>query len=135
MGWLHCHFMTGNLQPDDRLGDFTADRRVLTLTGMAAMIGVISAFVALALLQRSEEHTSELQSRLHLVCPLLLEKKHFYLLARSLLFHMRIASPSTHPSPWRSFHAMAHACIFFGALGTLSVAPHSKLIIVIQSNK
>src|SRR6058998_2908650 len=51
MGWLHCHFMTGNLQPDDRLGDFTADRRVLTLTGMAAMIGVISAFVALALLQ------------------------------------------------------------------------------------
>ena len=51
MGSLHCHFMTGNLQPDDRLGDFTADRRVLTLTGMAAMIGVISAFVALALLQ------------------------------------------------------------------------------------
>src|SRR2546422_5144453 len=27
------------------------------------------------LLQRSEEHTSELQSRLHLVCRLLLEKK------------------------------------------------------------
>src|SRR2546429_7192245 len=26
--------------------------------------------------QRSEEHTSELQSRLHLVCRLLLEKKH-----------------------------------------------------------
>src|SRR5947207_897409 len=43
--------MTGNLQPDDRLGDFTADRRILTLTGMAALIGVISAFVALALLR------------------------------------------------------------------------------------
>src|SRR2546429_4853079 len=28
-----------------------------------------------AFLQRSEEHTSELQSRLHLVCRLLLEKK------------------------------------------------------------
>src|SRR2546429_6918806 len=28
-----------------------------------------------ALLDRSEEHTSELQSRLHLVCRLLLEKK------------------------------------------------------------
>src|SRR2546429_1516624 len=28
-----------------------------------------------ALVQRSEEHTSELQSRLHLVCRLLLEKK------------------------------------------------------------
>ena len=43
--------MTGNLQLDDRLGDFTADRRILTLTGMAALIGVISAFVALALLR------------------------------------------------------------------------------------
>src|SRR3989441_365883 len=43
--------MTGNLQPDDLLGDFTADRRVLTLTGMAALIGVISALVALALLR------------------------------------------------------------------------------------
>src|SRR2546422_6745639 len=30
---------------------------------------------ALVLLLRSEEHTSELQSRLHLVCRLLLEKK------------------------------------------------------------
>src|SRR2546422_2590659 len=33
---------------------------------------------------RSEEHTSELQSRLHLVCRLLLEKK-------KPLFHMRIS--------------------------------------------
>src|SRR5213076_2092590 len=32
-------------------GDFTADSRVLTLTAMAALIGVISAFVALALLR------------------------------------------------------------------------------------
>src|SRR2546429_2386820 len=30
---------------------------------------------------RSEEHTSELQSRLHLVCRLLLEKKKHYLIA------------------------------------------------------
>src|SRR2546422_7024106 len=30
------------------------------------------------LLERSEEHTSELQSRLHLVCRLLLEKKKHY---------------------------------------------------------
>src|SRR2546429_7381161 len=29
--------------------------------------------------QRSEEHTSELQSRLHLVCRLLLEKKNSYI--------------------------------------------------------
>src|SRR5213594_1487944 len=51
MGSLHCPYMTHDLQPDDRLGDFTADSRVLTLTGMAALIGVISAFVALALLR------------------------------------------------------------------------------------
>ena len=43
--------MTGNLQLDDRLGDFTADRRILTLTGMAALIVVISALVALARLR------------------------------------------------------------------------------------
>src|SRR2546422_7164623 len=32
-------------------------------------------FVVMVPVQRSEEHTSELQSRLHLVCRLLLEKK------------------------------------------------------------
>jgi len=35
----------------DRLGDFTADARVLVLTAMAGVIGVASAFVALALLR------------------------------------------------------------------------------------
>src|SRR2546429_6512822 len=35
---------------------------------------VVHAVVA-GILQRSEEHTSELQSRLHLVCRLLLEKQ------------------------------------------------------------
>src|SRR2546422_3221333 len=35
---------------------------------------------------RSEEHTSELQSRLHLVCRLLLEKKKRY--DRSFVFHL-----------------------------------------------
>src|SRR2546422_9459949 len=34
-----------------------------------------SAFPGVGRLERSEEHTSELQSRLHLVCRLLLEKK------------------------------------------------------------
>jgi len=51
MSQLHCLYMTRNLQPDDRLGDFTADGRILTLTAMAALIGVMSAFVALALLR------------------------------------------------------------------------------------
>src|SRR2546422_2197005 len=35
--------------------------------------------------RRSEEHTSELQSRLHLVCRLLLEKKNKSVLGRSRL--------------------------------------------------
>src|SRR2546429_3608367 len=34
---------------------------------------------------RSEEHTSELQSRLHLVCRLLLEKKHTQILSTASL--------------------------------------------------
>src|SRR2546422_7744929 len=48
---------------------------------------------------RSEEHTSELQSRLHLVCRLLLEKKKKYrvLLAGSLAFaSARLVTLSNH---------------------------------------
>src|SRR2546429_3562332 len=37
--------------------------------------GQIETKAAAAVVNRSEEHTSELQSRLHLVCRLLLEKK------------------------------------------------------------
>src|SRR5687768_18182293 len=37
--------------------------------------------------QRSEEHTSELQSRLHLVCRLLLEKKKYSLARRRRRLH------------------------------------------------
>src|SRR5256884_6697672 len=43
---------------------------------------------------RSEEHTSELQSRLHLVCRLLLEKKKTVFAAPP--------SPNPHPEPARS---------------------------------
>src|SRR2546422_4276452 len=57
---------------------FQTRNDVLTLasTGTGAMEGAVSNFLSpgdKAL--RSEEHTSELQSRLHLVCRLLLEKK------------------------------------------------------------
>src|SRR3712207_8567425 len=38
--------------------------------GAAMVVGIV-----IALIQRSEEHTSELQSRQYLVCRLLLEKK------------------------------------------------------------
>src|SRR2546422_10710320 len=52
------------------------------LAGNLAQVGVdvrrveaLTAAVVVDVLERSEEHTSELQSRLHLVCRLLLEKK------------------------------------------------------------
>src|SRR5687768_18286088 len=49
--------------------DETAPRHI-DLRGLAAIVLGIAAVTF-----RSEEHTSELQSRLHLVCRLLLEKK------------------------------------------------------------
>src|SRR2546429_6124039 len=47
--------------------------------------------------RRSEEHTSELQSRLHLVCRLLLEKKKK---------HTRTTTIATAPNNAHSIHAM-----------------------------
>src|SRR2546422_6418623 len=49
-------------------------RDLLTLSERD-MQSVRGAEIALIFQERSEEHTSELQSRLHLVCRLLLEKK------------------------------------------------------------
>src|SRR6266436_3102396 len=43
---------------------------------------------------RSEEHTSELQSRLHLVCRLLLEKKTFSVFASLFAFSQNSPSPA-----------------------------------------
>src|SRR2546422_8781544 len=48
--------------------------RTATFAGMSAVSAEVPQFRE-RLLKRSEEHTSELQSRLHLVCRLLLEKK------------------------------------------------------------
>src|SRR5881397_3819810 len=50
---LHCRIpsMARNPQLDDQLGDYTADARLITLSVMAALVGVISAFVALALVR------------------------------------------------------------------------------------
>src|SRR5687768_17853908 len=47
----------------------------VVLTGGTIGIAVLARVAGLAAEPRSEEHTSELQSRLHLVCRLLLEKK------------------------------------------------------------
>src|SRR2546429_5903744 len=61
-------------------------------------------------LQRSEEHTSELQSRLHLVCRLLLEKKKkkvsielpqtVDLVVNETVHRITAAKASAHGKPW-----------------------------------
>src|SRR5690625_6382948 len=48
--------------------------RKTTLTAMAAISGAPLVTARMQAMTRSEEHTSELQSRGHLVCRLLLEK-------------------------------------------------------------
>src|SRR2546422_1596952 len=48
-----------------------------------------------AMLRRSEEHTSELQSRLHLVCRLLLEKKKQTPRARPVRSNTKAQPPRT----------------------------------------
>src|SRR5690625_6180452 len=53
-------------------GGISIDDPALDLAVVAA---ILSSNVDIALDKRSEEHTSELQSRGHLVCRLLLEKK------------------------------------------------------------
>src|SRR2546422_2177006 len=59
LAWEECAFV----------GDDLADLPLLTRVGLP--IAVANGVTEV----RSEEHTSELQSRLHLVCRLLLEKK------------------------------------------------------------
>src|SRR3989449_8261253 len=58
--------------PPRAIGPRMKPTRMGESTGIAA--GTIIFWIA-AFVTRSEEHTSELQSRLHLVCRLLLEKK------------------------------------------------------------
>src|SRR5690349_22543667 len=59
----------------------TVEGRLLARTGAVTLdsniVGLVNPTIALAL--RSEEHTSELQSRRDLVCRLLLEKKNLYI--------------------------------------------------------
>src|SRR3989442_3866104 len=60
-------------RPDPR--DVTDRRRNRTVLAIVAALLVLAALVIVPGTVRSEEHTSELQSRPHLVCRLLLEKK------------------------------------------------------------
>src|SRR5687768_17906762 len=46
-----------------------------SLLALPVVVALVMILMAGSIFVRSEEHTSELQSRLHLVCRLLLEKK------------------------------------------------------------
>src|SRR3989449_5462847 len=59
------------MRPFEAAREATAD---IGLAVMATTFSLVVIFVPVSFM-RSEEHTSELQSRLHLVCRLLLEKK------------------------------------------------------------
>src|SRR2546429_3785141 len=89
---MRADIVPGARFPDYELTDHTRTRRRLSeLQGNDPMILILSrgdycpkdhqqhlelaAFYSKIAVARSEEHTSELQSRLHLVCRLLLEKK------------------------------------------------------------
>src|SRR5687768_18319307 len=64
-----------------KIGSPVYTQRANTLLGSGVSVGLVLTMPVLLLRHcgsvawRSEEHTSELQSRLHLVCRLLLEKK------------------------------------------------------------
>src|SRR5690554_7737915 len=57
------------------VGDVSTGKAIKAINQMLAGIHMIATSEAISLAKRSEEHTSELQSRPHLVCRLLLEKK------------------------------------------------------------
>src|SRR5687768_505349 len=72
-------FRNLSLQPEAaKLSVRLGQRFIGSESGVSVLIGEITAAdlrVPVRIVRRSEEHTSELQSRLHLVCRLLLEKK------------------------------------------------------------
>src|SRR3712207_7018022 len=74
----------------DQHGTTTRWRRFTPWQGPATRVDValMGAILAVVALGRSEEHTSELQSRQYLVCRLLLEKKKL----NSMCFTMYILS-------------------------------------------
>src|SRR2546429_6585015 len=60
------------------------------VNGQNSRVSAVSAAKRERSVLRSEEHTSELQSRLHLVCRLLLEKKKKNQYAAHLLIHRKL---------------------------------------------
>src|SRR2546429_4792405 len=73
---------------DEPCGTITTSVWVGARSGAVARINTLPGLPARNV--RSEEHTSELQSRLHLVCRLLLEKKNKHRFSLVLANHSRL---------------------------------------------
>src|SRR5687768_17755900 len=71
-------FRSPAIGTDDNAAMDALAGKVIVVVGGTTGLGLSGARACAAAGARSEEHTSELQSRLHLVCRLLLEKKKKY---------------------------------------------------------
>src|SRR2546429_4792296 len=76
---VHCHVLpSGPFTVPDKILPVQVPSKTMSAFAPSSSFGEINIrrpFESSAFERRSEEHTSELQSRLHLVCRLLLEKK------------------------------------------------------------
>src|SRR2546422_2783287 len=73
--WTLVGLLAGFLGALSSLVGTGAGRALLARVSEGALRQAFTGTVEIGDVRRSEEHTSELQSRLHLVCRLLLEKK------------------------------------------------------------
>src|SRR3712207_8906471 len=82
-GEIKVSWLTGfgevDVQTEHLAGGQPCTRSTI-VTDQAGLVGLIRRLhgLGVVLVSRSEEHTSELQSRQYLVCRLLLEKKHTF---------------------------------------------------------
>src|SRR5207253_9648258 len=89
---LHLVVLLQRLEPARLDGREVHEEILAAVIGRdeAEALGVVEPLYGTGTHVRSEEHTSELQSRGHLVCRLLLEKKNKYSITTSPRSHRRI---------------------------------------------
>src|SRR2546422_7706914 len=75
---------------EDEVDEAVENLMALLEPVMILFLGVMIGGIVISMYMRSEEHTSELQSRLHLVCRLLLEKKKEIQASLDFQWHARL---------------------------------------------
>src|SRR2546430_2889835 len=99
VGWMIFFLMIrrpprSTLFPTRRSSDLTLAEQGVALESNSWQGLLAPGATPDALVQRSEEHTSELQSQSNLVCRLLLEKKKKHPIARIVLRYKRVRDTS-----------------------------------------